>query len=440
MRPMAADRVHKKAMNWEPILSGSLGEQAAESIDQIAKALENPPPFRSPRRYHSHSDRQSDLAQGKAGFAVFYSYAAEALGSPDYQKLASAHLSEAAESLAEIPMAPHLYDGFTGIAWAAEHLRSRGLGDGYPGDPNEEIDEVLQDYLRRPWQGHFDLITGLVGLGVYALERLPRPGAQECLRLILQHLRAAASPRPEGLAWLNGPELLGRDQREKYPRGNYNLGVAHGSPGIVAFMASLLDVSFGEPEIGAQLAESVRWLLAQQQPAGAGFNFPTAVAEDAPTVPSRLTWCHGDPGVAAALFQAARAADRGDWEQVAMEVMLQAVARPEEKAGISDAELCHGAAGLAHIYNRFYQATGVESLRDAAVLWFDRALKMRTPGQGFAGYSCVQVDDDDKKVLAADPGILMGAAGIGLALLAATTTCPPDWDRVMLLSIPPRSA
>jgi len=32
------------------------------------------------------------------------------------------------------------------------------------------------------------------------------------------------------------------------------------------------------------------------------------------------------------------------------------------------------------------------------------------------------------------PGILEGAAGIALALLAATTPIEPEWDRMLLLS------
>jgi hypothetical protein len=33
-----------------------------------------------------------------------------------------------------------------------------------------------------------------------------------------------------------------------------------------------------------------------------------------------------------------------------------------------------------------------------------------------------------------DPGFLTGAAGIALALLAATTAVEPEWDRILLAS------
>ena len=137
-----------------------------------------------------------------------------------------------------------------------------------------------------------------------------------------------------------------------------------------------------------------------------------------------------------ALFQAARSSGRSAWEKAALETLDRSIRRPPATSGILDAELCHGAAGLAHIYNRAYQATGSESLRDAACTWFGRALEMRVPGQGVGGYSCFDLDSHGKYVLVDHPGFLTGAAGIGLALLAAILPVQPAWDRILLLSGP----
>ena len=35
-----------------------------------------------------------------------------------------------------------------------------------------------------------------------------------------------------------------------------------------------------------------------------------------------------------------------------------------------------------------------------------------------------------------DPGLLTGATGVGLALLAAATAIEPAWDRILLVSVP----
>jgi NADPH-dependent ferric siderophore reductase len=59
-----------------------------------------------------------------------------------------------------------------------------------------------------------------------------------------------------------------------------------------------------------------------------------------------------------------------------------------------------------------YQATGDARFAHAARRWADHALS----GDGVG------------------LGLLMGSAGVGLALLAMLTDIPPAWDRALLLS------
>jgi hypothetical protein len=108
-------------------------------------------------------------------------------------------LDSASEAVATQPLPPDLYQGFTGIAWAVEHLRGTDVAEE---DPLTELDEALAGLLRtRPWQYHHDLVSGLVGLGVYALERLPRPGALEHLQLPTWPAQLAPAQGPAQLAW-----------------------------------------------------------------------------------------------------------------------------------------------------------------------------------------------------------------------------------------------
>jgi hypothetical protein len=65
---------------------------------------------------------------------------------------------------------------------------------------------------------------------------------------------------------------------------------------------------------------------------------------------------------------------------------------------------------------------------------------MRQPGRGIAGFAAWQALRDGAPAWADERGFLMGAGGIALALLAAVTSVEPNWDRVLLVSIPPRAA
>jgi hypothetical protein len=74
---------------------------------------------------------------------------------------------------------------------------------------------------------------------------------------------------------------------------------------------------------------------------------------------------------------------------------------------------------------------------ERARFWFERALAMRRPGHGIAGYAAWMPDENDVERWWDAPGILIGAGGIALALLSAATPLEPSWDRVLLADIPP---
>ena len=133
---------------------------------------------------------------------------------------------------------------------------------------------------------------------------------------------------------------------------------------------------------------------------------------------------------------AARCVGEETWEREALAIARGAAARNPETAGVTDAGICHGAAGLGHIFNRFFQTTSEDTFRKAARFWIERTLELRRAGQGIAGYSAYRDTNDDGEEYWEDRvGILEGAAGVALALLAAATGVEPEWDRMLLVSI-----
>ncbi len=132
-------------------------------------------------------------------------------------------------------------------------------------------------------------------------------------------------------------------------------------------------------------AGAVRWLLAHRLPAETGNTFPGYAGPGIEPAPTRLAWCYGDPGVAAVLLLAARSFGREDWEREALAAARLSARRRSGGVEIVEAGLCHGAAGIGHIFHRLFRATGDEALREAALFWLGRALKMRQPGHGPGG-------------------------------------------------------
>lgn len=344
-------------------------------------------------------------------------------------------MDDARAVLATADTTPSLYVGFTGVAWATAHLAGHTVDSDSEDDPNEDIDDALNGYLTRsPWADDFDLVSGLVGLGVYALERLPRPGARAMLERVIDRLHESSERTSQGITWHTSPDLLPPWQRERFPTGHYNLGLAHGVPGAIALLGHACAAGFAERKARTILSGAVPWLLAQRLPPGSAAMFPSATAPGIDRAPARSAWCYGDPGIATALLAAARGAGEIAWEHEAVALARRAADRPPDETRVVDAGLCHGAAGLGHVFNRMHQSTGDPRLAEAARSWFERTLNMRRPGEGVGGFCAWQVADEGPEGWVADPGLLTGAAGIGLALLAAITPIEPAWDRMLLLS------
>jgi hypothetical protein len=116
----------------------------------------------------------------------------------------------------------------------------------------------------------------------------------------------------------------------------------------------------------------------------------------------------------------------------------RATERPVSETGVVNANFCHGAAGLAHLYNRMYQATGEPRLGRAALYWLERTLGFYHRARD-AGGTWVQGNwDPDRRDLWTWTGteLVEGAAGVALVLLAAATSVEPTWDRMFLVSAP----
>jgi lantibiotic modifying enzyme len=416
---------------WQPCADGALAERSLEAVQAIADELRQAPGW-LPDDLSAETTAvlRASLAAGRAGQALLYAYLSFTGHGEDHADRALELLDEATDAVAATPMTDSLYSGFPGIAWVTDHLRDRLFTDEEEG---REVDEALLAGLSRSlWRGEYDLINGLTGIGVYALEGLPRPTAAACLERVVKHLAERAEEASDGVAWFSPPETLPDYQSAAYPAGLYNLGVSHGAAGVVALLGAACRA--GLAAAGPLLERAVPWLLARRQGPEADFCFPHFHAPGSASQPSRLAWCYGDAGIAAALWIAARAAGEPSWEQAARDIAAAAAARPLESTRVQDAGLCHGAAGLAHIFGRLAWEMGDERLAAAARLWLERTLAYRTPGQGAGGFRSWAAGLTGPQEWRDDRGFLEGAAGVGLALLAATSTVEPEWDRVLLVS------
>ena len=396
------------------MLEGSARDEALTVVAAVADALATQPLD------------DTSLAGGSAGRALLHARLAADDPADDTsdREVAITCLRHALPALRRRGLSASLYRGAAGLGWVLAHLAGDLLDDR---DRCGGLDRALAKLLeRRPWPGHYDLVDGLVGIGVYAMERLDAPGGPALLEQVLARLSEVAVHTDEGVYWWTPPRRLPDAIRERSPEGHVDLGLAHGVPGVIALLGGACAAGVADATSRQLLDGAVAWLLGEGLSAEV---LPSWLAPDDEPEPARTAWCYGEPGVAAALLVAARAAGEASWETAALRLARQAAVRSVEDAGVVDAGLCHGAAGLGLIFARLHHATGDPELLAAARFWFEHTLDLRVPGTGVAGFTAVGPHGPVE-----DAGFLVGATGVALALHAAATNREPSWDRILLLS------
>jgi hypothetical protein len=405
-----------------PLLDGPSLDAAVDALDALSRAYLALP---------EEGVGKASLSGGDAGVAIVHAYLAQALPDRGHEARATQALDTAMARVAAEAMEPSLYAGFTGVAWAIEHLCGDPEAED---DPNEAADDALQTLLAQsPWERHFDLITGLVGFGAYALERWPRPWAHDALVSVVDRLAECAERRPPGIAWPTRaawvpPWTLPDDASRLW-----DCGVAHGAAGVVALLAETCARGVAVDTARPLLDGAVAWLLAQRMPDDDVSILPSWVRDDEPPKPARLSWCYGELGTGLVLLRAARALGEAEWERAAIALGRAGAARSEAASRVQDACLCHGAAGNGHLLQRFHRMTGDAVFAEVARAWFDRALATRRAGAPLAGFQTWTRGPDGEFGWTSDPGLLSGAGGVALALAAATTEDDAAWGRALLL-------
>lgn len=286
----------------------------------------------------------------------------------------------------------------------------------------------------------FDVIAGLAGAGRYLLTRGHEPAARPALDSVLRTLVYLSEEDDAGVPhWYTPAEHMTENfLRTAYPHGHLNLGLAHGIAGPLALFSQATIAGFEVAGQEEAIARTADWLVRSAVDDEWGVNFPAVAELRAPAEvaapggearPSRSAWCYGAPGIARALWMAGTATNRHEYTDLAVQAMAAVYRRPRLARRIDSPTVCHGVAGLLQVTLRFANESGLTMFGDAARDLTAQLLDAFEPSSVF-GYRNLEpaggrVDH---------PGLLDGAAGVALVLLAAVTPEDPVWDRVLLLS------
>ena len=343
------------------------------------------------------------LASGFAGLALLH-HAASRAGVGLQPALASAYLDRALDALADGTPGEGLCSGIAGVAFAVHRV----LDPADAAEATADADALLLDVLERG--GPFDVVEGIAGIGLYGLSAGARGAA-----LAERAVTVLAARAEGGSTWRTPRTLVLGSGAAQYPEGRYDLGLAHGIPGVIGFLAAACAAGHGGAGARGLLARSVEGLLAERAADGSfGCYRAAGAARGSAAGPSRTAWCYGDAGVAFVVWRAARVLGDASLEDAAVALARRACGRSAQEAGVVDAGLCHGAAGLLHLSLRFFAATRDECFARAARAWAEVTLASSTAG----------------------PGLLEGAAGVALVIVDALSPGRTGWDSALLLDLP----
>ena len=121
--------------------------------------------------------------------------------------------------------------------------------------------------------------------------------------------------------------------------------------------------------------------------------------------------------------------DRADYLTLAISAMEAVFRRPIPARMIDSPTFCHGVAGLLAITLRFAADTGDAQFAGAAEGLTQQILGRFRP-DSLLGFRNLEYRGNETD----QPGLLDGAAGVAIVLLAAATGVEPTWDRAFLLS------
>ncbi|MEU8923711.1 lanthionine synthetase LanC family protein [Kitasatospora sp. NPDC048545] len=412
-----------------------------------------------PDRPHLHHDRLG-LANGHPGMALALLCAGRALDDSGLLDGARAVLRSAAAGTAQRPYSgPGLYTGTAGFASVllafAEHderyLPSlRRVADSF----GEQVAAT-----RRPAPGTglpftaYDVVEGASGQLAAAVRLATVVGAPEGspLRTAIDELvdyldAVTAADGQQRFGWLMTPAHYPPAfpwYAERAPHGMYNLGFAHGLPGILGAFTAAAAAGYGGSRVTGKVADLAEWLVlhrtADPDPR-AGWAVCLQAEEhtlrpvhDPAEEPSRAAWCYGAPGIGTGLLAAAAVLDDADLRETAIGALRRVLDTDPAYRHVFAPTLCHGHAGMAAVYRRAHAETGVEEFRDMADRSLAAVVGLADPDRPF-----LVADEPEAGQRVDDPGFLTGAAGTLLALSAAVRPEVADWDELLFLT-PARS-
>lgn len=290
----------------------------------------------------------------------------------------------------------------------------------------------------------YDTISGLTGVGIYALSNLDDPPAFDFVKKAVKICIGLTKDIEVGPytvpGWYVPCHYQFTDQdKQLYPKGNFNLGLAHGVTSLMAFLsiASL----WGIEELGHKEAihKIAHWLESKKRERTGQFFWPNRISFEEEvlggqpgTLASMEAWCYGTAGVSRSLYLAGKALKNQSMQSHALNMFFNMLQNINSYKQRMTPTFCHGLAGILTIARLMERDAGSASLRPRIKALEMELLKLHNSEYTF-GFRDLEAVLPSSQLLNVDfsasgptpllevdkVGMLDGTVGILLALLSS---------------------
>lgn len=328
------------------------------------------------------------------------------------------------------------FEGFEGIFYVIQYLMKCNIIE------DEKILEGLEEYLLQSLSidfktNHFDPMHGSIGKLLYFINS-KNQDKEKVNGLIDQFLNSLYEHRQEtdqGIFWYDQNE----DNKELV-----NLGMAHGLPGILAFLVRLKELGYKHEHIDTLIEGIIKSFICFKNETKLLSQFPDYFSEDVHlrNMNSRLGWCYGDLGIANTLLYASKILKRDDLKKEIQTLLNSIVLRRMSNSKLDhyedysffDTGFCHGLSGITYIFQKINNQLKNTTLDKRIDFWKKQLLENLEKQLNIQGdiYLPWYRQNEDSSYTMDQVSVLNGLCGTGLVLLSLHYN-QYDWSDFFML-------
>jgi lantibiotic modifying enzyme len=308
-------------------------------------------------------------------------------------------------------------DGLCGLGFVINDLLKQELLEEDFREQLIVINDLALDYsLEMVRQENYDYFYGPTGSLFYLTE----VGQLEYCERILTALFEAASKH----------NFLFYSQHEDSGNRGFNFGFAHGNPALFKVLLNLVEKGMKQGKLEQILHKGIAGLLRyknSQYIAGEDIqiSFPHNILIEE-GIEKRLEsivlgWCNSELDMSLLLLKYSELFDKPEYVTVSHEVGIEAARRKTvSNTGVTDAHFCHGSSGVAQLFKKLFEMSGLTTYGEAYSYWLEKTL----------GYLEAESDEPLTKM---NVNFLYGSLAPILTINESRSSSIAGWDRLFLL-------